>query len=101
VPLVNDSSSFYVTLARMRVSGATSNFPILRPDVIDPPPSPLSPYIASDYWVGLRWIAFAYATAGANSPQLTPVGYSDLITTNLLFPWERQVNSATCTQSAL
>lgn len=86
VPLLNECSEYYVALARLSVQGVTANFPILRPAVLVPPSTAL-PATQTDYWVGLRWVAFAnVATSAGVEYALSPVGYSNLLTTNLVLP---------------
>ena len=84
--LLDETGDYFVALARLSAQGVTSSFPILRPAVSSYAAS-TTPLIMSDYWVGLRWVAYAaWSVTGGALSQLTPVAYSNLLTTNLVFP---------------
>lgn len=79
VPLIPDLSPFYVTLARMSVTGSTANFPICIPPLAGLTPDGTSPIMLTDLSVGVRMTVTDTATN-------TVVGYSEMNTMPLILP---------------
>lgn len=78
VPLLDDCSGYYVSLARMSVIGATASLPVLVPPVSAPPPAGTD-MITTQYAVGLRWTFYDADTSSV-------LGYSELMTDYLQIP---------------
>jgi len=81
VPLVPDMSNFYVTLARMSVTGSTANFPVLIPPLAGFTTMASSPQIFTDLAVG---VVLTVTDASASTYQVA--GYSNMNTAPLVIP---------------
>lgn len=93
VPLCDDTSEYYVALARMSIQGCTSNFPILQPPLRRLTlPSERGTFI-SKYAMGVRYTLYCdtFQLPGMSGVReqvqgLVPVAYSELETVDLIFP---------------
>ena len=94
VPLIGNCAEYYVTLARLSVSGPTRNFPILAPALAQLTVPGTAPLLYTDYYVGVRYTLFIQepdpSNGGPSTPntKFTPIGYTGINLAQLILPCE-------------